>query len=470
MVNVTGFLSSLVLDIDLDVVPFNVVQNARRSFVDTLACALIGSLEETGCIMSAYGQENAGPDVSTVLGRRGYRTSPTDAALINGTLAHALDYDDTYSTIRYASVGKEGKSEPKGMSVGHMGSCLFPAVLAVGEKVDASGREILAAYVGGFEVACRLGNAMGFLHYAKGYHSTSTLGAMAAAAASAKLLSASPEEMRATFGIAASQVGGLRGNFGTMTKPLQAGNGAKAGVFAALLAKKGFTAAEDIIGTELGFLDVLSLGGGNGVEAVMTEPEGGYYLLKGNSLKFLPCANALQSSLETMIELVIQHDLKPADVVSVRQTVLMPRYPVRTEDGVNYDMPQTGLEGKFILPFGLAAALADRKISLSTFTDENIKRSELRDLFEKTEITHNPLASHEMLSVCLNDGRELSVEIGPSKGHWSSEFPDHMLRDKFVDCVAAVLQDSDATKLYETVSALETVTNISDVTRQLYTA
>ncbi len=466
MVDATGFLSEFVSELDLDAIPPQVLTNAKRSFVDTFACAFIGSLEETGQIVSGYGRENAGAGVCSVLGKGGYRTSPADAALVNGTLAHALDYDDTYSTIRYASVGKGGSGDatPEGMSIGHMGSCLLPAVLAIGEKVGASGRDILLAYVAGFETACRLGNAMGFQHYAKGYHSTSTLGSMAAAAAAGKLLGANAGQLRATFGIAAAQAGGLRGNFGTMAKPLQAGNGAKAGVFAALLADKGFTAADDIVGGELGFLDVLSLGGGNGAEEVIAEPDGGFYLLTGNSLKFLPCGNALQSSLETMIELARQHDVNPEDVESVNQTVLMPRYRVCTKDGVTYQMPRSGLEGKFVLPFGLAAALADRKISLSTYKDETVRRPELRKLFEKTKITHDPEAGRESLSIQLVDGTKIELEIGPSKGHWSSEFPEHMLKDKFVDCVQAAAPSINALELYESAVALESVPTIRDIT------
>lgn len=466
MVDATGFLSEFVSGLDLDAIPPQVLTNAKRSFVDTFACAFVGSLEETGEKISAYGRENAGAGACSVLGKGGYQTSPADAALVNGTLAHALDYDDTYSTIRYASVGKDGSGDatPEGMSIGHMGSCLLPAVLAIGEKVNASGRDILAAYVAGFEVACRLGNAMGFQHYAKGYHSTSTLGSMAAAAAAGKLLGADADRLRATFGIAAAQAAGLRGNFGTMAKPLQAGNGAKAGVFAALLADKGFTAADDIVGGELGFLDVLSLGGGKGAKEVIADPEGGFYLQTGNSLKFLPCANALQSSLETMIELARKHDLKTENVASIDQTILMPRYRVCTKDGVTYQMPRSGLEGKFVLPFGLAAALADRKISLSTYKDETVGRPELKELFEKTKITHDPKAGHESLSIQLVDGTTVKSDIGPSKGHWSSDFPDHMLKDKFIDCVQAAIPSFNALELYESAVGLEAVPNIRNIT------
>ncbi len=461
----TQALSEFVVNLKLKDIPHQVQENARRSFIDTLACILIGSREDGGRLISRYGRSNISKHGSSVLGAEGYRTSPSDAALVNGTLAHALDYDDTYSTIEYASVGRDSgeDGEPEGMSVGHMGSCLLPAVLAAGEHTGASGVQALEAYVAGFEVACRLGHAMGFQHYSKGYHSTSTLGCIGAAAASAKLLGLSAEDTCTAFAIASSQAGGLRANFGTMAKPLQAGNGARSGVFAAFLAKTGFTACKDVFGDELGYLSVLSLGGGKGPEAIMELPDGGFHLLRGNSLKFLPCANALQSSLETMIDLSKEHDLRAENVSEIQQTVLMPRYRVCTKDGVSYNMPSKGLEGKFILPFGLAAALIDRKISLSTFTDEYVQRADLRELFQRTNLVLDSKCGVESLKVRMQDGRVLSAQIGASKGHWSSMFPEDMLRDKFLDCATEVMPEQQAAELFGLANDLETLSNVGEM-------
>lgn len=348
------------------------------------------------------------------------------------------------------------------MTVGHMGSCLLPALLALGEKNGSSGQEVLTAYVVGFEVACRLGHAIGHRHYALGYHSTSTLGCMGATAAGGKLLGLQERELQSAFAIAASQASGLRGNFGTMIKPLQAGNAARTGVFAVELATSGFDGPEDIIGSSLGFLDVLSQGGGKGVSSVADTPEGGFYLAEGNTLKFLPCANALQSPLETMLELVNSTEIKPDVIDSIDVTLTAPRYRVRTDDGLFYGYPKSGLEGKFILPYGLAAAFVDKKVSFATYTNEVVQRPEIKSVFDRITLR---LDTSERLTIRLKDSLELAADIGVSKGHWSAEFPVHMHENKFIDCAEVVLAAATARELYELVSDLPTISNVSQITK-----
>lgn len=462
----TRAIVEFVFDLARDTIPDKVAANAERSFIDTLACALAGSSQSCTRALAKFVQDNGGAGFSRTLGGNSFSTSPAQAALVNGTAAHALDYDDTYSTISYASVTRDRGSgkEATGMTVGHMGSCLLPALLALGEKHGSSGRDVLTAYVAGFEVACRLGHAIGHRHYAKGYHSTSTLGCMGAAAAGAKLLGLQKQELQSAFAIAASQASGLRGNFGTMVKPLQAGNAARTGVFAAELAAGGFDAPEDIIGSDLGFLDVLSQGGGKEVLSVADTPEGGFFLAQGNSLKFLPCANALQSPLETMLELVNSNEIAPETVDRIDVTLLAPRYQVGTDDGVSYRFPDSGLEGKFILPYGLAAALVDRKITFATYTDEAVRRPEMKRVFDSITLCLDTSEPSERLTIRLTDGREVAADIGVSKGHWSAEFPADMLEAKFIDCAESALPRSAALELYETVSDLQSISNVAQIT------
>lgn len=262
--NTTESLAHFIVNCSYEQIPDDVKLKGMHSLIDTLACILVGSTEAESENIAGFIKRAGGNPESRVLGAGSYQTSAAQAALVNGTMAHVLDYDDTYSTISYKAINQNKddlKNKPVGMTIGHMGACLLPAALAIGESVDASGQELLAAYVAGFETACRIGHVLGLKHYATGYHSTSTIGCMAATAAAARLLKLDQTQVCMALGIAAAHASGLRGNFGSMTKPLQAGNAARIGVFAAQLAENGFTAGADILGTELGYIDVLSMGG-----------------------------------------------------------------------------------------------------------------------------------------------------------------------------------------------------------------
>lgn len=464
--NATMRLAEFVVDTRYEALPPGVISRAKHSFIDTLACALVGSADPEGQAIADFVRKMGGEAQSRVLGHQAYLTSASQAAMVNAVMAHVLDYDDTYSTISYKAVSEStDPNDPAvGMTVGHMGACLLPSVLAVGETTKAGGHKVLEAYAAGFEVACRIGHVMGLKHYMKGYHSTSTLGCMAATAAAAKLLELDAQKICMAFGLAAAQASGLRGNFGSMAKSLQAGNAARIGVLAAQLADGGFTANPDIIGAELGYVDVLSLGGARPAEAIEETPEGGYYLLKGNTLKFLPCGNALQSSVEAMLDLIADHDIGAGDVESVEAHLQMPRYRVCTADGVVYERPSTGLEGKFVLPYCLAAAILDRKIDLATFTDTMVQRPEIEALFPKVSLKIDPSAEQEKLSVRLTNGEVRERVIGKSKGHWSQTFPEELLDAKFRDCAGQVLDAGAVDQSLSLARNLETLADIGDLT------
>ncbi len=461
--NTTNFLAELVLDLSLSDIPEQVLNNARRSFADTLACVLVGSKEPVAVKLAGFVRSN-GQGTCSTLGHGHFRTTSTGAAMVNATAAHALDYDDTYSTIAYASPPNDSSElQASGMSVGHLGSCLLPTVLAVGEASRASGEAVLSAYIAGFEAACRISHAIGLLHYRKGYHSTSTLGCMGATAAAGRLMGLSSKQLVAAFAIAASQAAGLRGNFGTMVKPLQAGNAARAAVFSSELAALDFEGPEDILGSSLGFLEVLSLEGGRNSSAIADAPKGGFYLYEGNTIKFLPCANALQGPVESMLSLVAEHDLSADSVAHIDVSLMAPRYRVNTDDGIHYHYPNTGTEGKFILPYCLAAAVLDRKVSLATFTDAMVQRETAKMLFAKVMMTLTPGSKNERLAVHLKNGRKYEAIISRSKGHWSMPFPDDMLEAKFLDCAGTVLSPDTAIDLFAFTNRLETVGDITEL-------
>jgi 2-methylcitrate dehydratase PrpD len=214
------------------------IQAAQTALIDTLGVLLAGSREPGARILASTVGTGAGP--ATLIGLSG-RASAPDAALVNGTSAHALDYDDVSPAL-----------------VGHPSAVLVPAVLAAAEVTGVAGRTALEGVIVGFEVAARLGRAMNARHYARGWHATGTLGAPAAAAAAAHVFGLDAAQVQVALGIAGSLAAGLRVSFGSMVKPLHAGHAARTGVLAAQLASAGYSAAEALFEAERGFGDLFA--------------------------------------------------------------------------------------------------------------------------------------------------------------------------------------------------------------------
>ena len=246
---ITKRIGEYVAETSLAAFPQEALEAARGAIIDCLACALAGSGEPLAQVLTEFVNGNGGGNpVSTVIGR-GFQTSAPDAALINGAMSHALDYDDITRSMK-----------------GHPTAVLLPGTLALAEEQGSSGHDVLRSYILGFEVACSVGEAMS-VAYADdlGWHPTGPLGALGAAAAASRILKLDPQQTAMAISLAASQAAGLRGNFGTMTKPFHAGAACRTGVTSAKLVQAGFTAAEDVIENRFGFMHAFS--GGQGYDA-----------------------------------------------------------------------------------------------------------------------------------------------------------------------------------------------------------
>ncbi len=191
------------------------------AFVDTVGCTLAGIQQDGPQILLRVPGIATAPGPALIHGTN-RRTSVLDAALVNGTASHALDYDDV--------AGSMG---------GHPSVMLIPALIPLAEMLDSSGRDLVTAYVAGFETACRIGRGVHHHHYEKGWHPTATLGIFGTVAGAARLLHLSIDQTAIALGMAASFAAGLKANFGTMTKPLHVGHAVRDGVFAALMAQRG---------------------------------------------------------------------------------------------------------------------------------------------------------------------------------------------------------------------------------------
>ncbi len=449
--NLTERLATFVAETGPEDVSPEARLQARRAILDTLGVTLAGCGEPGSRIVADWVREQGGASESSVLGQ-GFRAPATEAALANGTSGHALDYDDVNMSMR-----------------GHPSVPLLPAALALGEKLGSSGRDLVDAFVLGFEVEGKIGRAMGGPHYALGWHATCTLGTIGAAAASAKLLGLDAERTQAALGIAASLAGGLRQNFGTMTKPLHAGWAARNGVLAASLARRGFTADAQALEGPNGFLRAASGGAEVHPERAVEGLGDPWEIISpGIGVKLYPCCYATHRALDAALELRETYALDVSKIASVQASVsrgtLMPLIQER---------PVTGLQGKFSLQYCLAAALLDGQVVLATFTDQAVRRPEAQDLLSRVEPVEDaqemafPIGGFAEVRVMTRDGKEHSMRVEKPKGDPQRPLSWDELAAKFRDCAAAVLAPAVVEEAIAAVERLEGLENVAELTAVL---
>lgn len=442
-------LAEFVAGTPIKEIPREALDQAKRAILDTLGVTLAGCREEAATIVADRVQKACAGGNASVLGWP-LRVSAEAAALVNGTAAHALDYDDVSYSMR-----------------GHPSAPVLPAVLAAGEACGASGAETLAAFVIGVEVEAKLGLLMGGRHYALGWHPTSTIGSLGAAAGAARLLRLGPSRVQAALGIAASMAAGIRANFGTMTKPLHAGLAARNGVEAAFLADAGFTASAEAIEGVEGFL-----------AAFLGEPEGHEWpslrlgdpyevLTPGLAQKLYPCCYATHRAVDAAIavgEVVKAGEISSASVTVSRGT-LMPL--------ISGNEPSTGLEGKFSLEYCVATAISDGRVRIASFTDAAVHRPQVRDLMRRIQVSEdqqplsNPLQSWAEMVVRTTSGSEERRRVEVPRGDPRRPLLWDELAEKFRDCSAAILDAADADQIVASVASLEHLSDITLLTRRL---
>jgi 2-methylcitrate dehydratase PrpD len=440
----TEKLAHFAVDTSYDSLPEEVVTAAKRAVLDTLAVAIAGCREEAAAIIIAHVRELGAAGEAGVVAS-GFQTAASEAALANGTLAHALDYDDVSTSM-----------------LGHPSAPLLPAVLALAEKTGASGKDVLLAFVVGLEVECKVGSAIGAGHYARGWHPTATLGTLGAAAACAKLLRSDVAATRAALGIAASLAGGTRQNFGTMSKPLHAGIAARNGVLAASLAAKGFTADASIIEAPLGFLHLFGVGEVDAEKAVASLGQPFDIISPGISVKLYPCCYATHRALDAALQLHKQTDIEPGRVARVEVRVSR-----GTAIPLIHHRPQTGLEGKFSMEYCLAATLLDGRITLASFSDEAVQRPQAQELLRRVEMVEGeqgqPIVGPATVTVILDDGSQHSRHVETPRGDPKAPLTWEELVAKYKDCAAGILPDAAIARSAAIIAELEAATDVGEL-------
>ena len=440
----TDTIAKWIVNTTYEDIPPDAIRVANESCFDVIGVILAGSVQPVGEIIKKYVADQGAAPQATVLSS-GSQSSVANAALANGTMGHALDYDDFGG-------------------FGHPTVAIFPALLAIGEHSGATGRDLLEAYVIGCEVGLALQHATKYKQMDKGFHSTAVIGRLACTAACAKLMKLDKEQTVMALGMAGSMASGLIHNFGTMTKPLHAGLTCRDGVTAAQLAQRGLTAGEQIIEHPFGFATTV-LGEGIYDLDEMAENLGNPYRVQDAlMIKKYPCCGGNHAMLDSLFSLMRDNNFTYEDVASAE--VDQSYYSVV----MLYQDPDDELKGKFSAKYNVAAALVDGEIAIDTFTQEKIADPTINETMGKVR-TRVMAKSEEMLTrsddghkikITLKDGRVFehitarADILGSQKNPWGFE----NIKAKFQENVALVLSKEG---VEDAVNAWSDILQVSDV-------
>ena len=435
----TQDIGTFIAELSPNRIPQAALEVARLGFTDTVGTMIAGRGEECVRILRDVLAPPAGPSSITFSPAR---APAPEAAWINGTAAHALDYDDV--ALR-----------------GHPSTVLVPAILAEAEALDASGADMLLAYVAGYETWAELFRRDSGLLHEKGWHPTGLYGAVGAAASCARLRRLDAARAAMAVALGASQSAGLMANFGTMTKPFHAGRAAQAGIMAARLAEAGFTASADALEHPQGFLHAISPKGSEDRASPARLGEDWALLREGLAIKKYPTCYCTHRAIDGALGLLAARPVRAEEVE---------RVVVRISDYfatvLRNHAPETGLAAKFSIEFAMASAVIARRVGLRELTDGFVRRADVQALMRRvvteTVREHDPAlpgaAPADRVSIVLASGETLAGEdVARATGHPGRPLSDQQVFEKFADCLEAGGSEIAAETLFGRLRALETM-------------
>jgi 2-methylcitrate dehydratase PrpD len=404
----TQKLAELAVSLRYEDLPREAVETAKRGMIDCVGVFFAGRGEPV--VRLLLDSVDPGTEAALLFGERKARSA--DAALVNGAAAHALDYDDVALD-------------------GHPSVVLVPTILAEGERLAAPGKELIAAYVAGYETWAELVTRDADKHHGKGWHPTAVFGAVGAAAAASRLARLTADRAVHAVAMAASMAGGIAANFGSMTKPFQAGRAAQSGILAARLAAAGMTASLDALEHPGGFLAAISPKG----RVRLDDEVGRMHILRhGLHVKRYPVCYALHRSIDAVLERTIAaEDVESVEVHIGKVTAGMLRY----------SSPQNGLDAKFSAQFAIACALLRRRVGLADLTDEFVRSAPVQALMRRVRVVttdetdpDEPIfAPYDFVTLRLKSGEMLKTrEVRHALGNARNPIGLEELRAKFDEC------------------------------------
>jgi 2-methylcitrate dehydratase PrpD len=440
--SLTQELGRFVADVAFERLPPEAVDVARTGFIDCIATMIAGAGDPAPQLLRKA--LNPAGDGDASLYFSGERAPAPEAAWINGTAGHALDYDDVAS-LR-----------------GHPSTVLVPAILAEGEALGASGRAMLAAYVAGYETWAELAWRDPGHHHRKGWHPTGIFGPVGAAAACASLRRLDAPQATNALALAASQNSGIMANFGTMTKPFHAGRSAHSGLMAVRVAEVGFTASPDALEHPQGFLSAVSPAGEVDRETPAQALGSKWKIVKYRlGIKKYPACYCTHRALDAMLDLLARHPLRPEEIERITVSLSDTHSLI-----LRNHWPQTGLEAKFSMEFAMAAAVITRRAGLAEYTDSFVRRANVQDLMRRVFVETNQNYDPEVSGASVWDqvrieltagGRIESERVRRAKGHADRPLSESELFEKFRSCLDAGRAKIAPNVLFQRLKHLESL-------------
>ncbi len=414
-------------------------KSAKPGIIDTIATMLAGRQEAATTVLRRTLGALPEGKAKEVAGLANTRAA--DAALINGVAAHALDFDDV--ALR-----------------GHPSAVMVPAILALAAEIGSNGRDVLDAYVVGYQVWGDLVQREPDMHHLKGWHPTSVFGSTGAAAACAMLLRLDARRAAHAIGLGATQSAGLMANFGSMAKPLQAGRAAQAGIWAARLAEEGFTAGADVLEHPQGFLKAFSPKGNADSERPVADPAQQWTIERQPvSIKKYPTCFYTHRVLDSILAARALREIPPDQIASVQVHISREHATV-----LRNHRPDTGLAAKFSIEFAVASALLFGKTGLSQLTDPVVRDARVQTLMGKVStvpctdysVEWQGAAAADWALIHLANGERIeTAPVTHARGHAMRPLEKHDLDAKFKDCVRVGAADIDADRLLDKLWRLD---------------
>jgi 2-methylcitrate dehydratase PrpD len=459
-VELTRYVAEFIVNQRPEDLPQEVVDIGKKSILDGFGLALSGSVAKSGELVRQHLDDLGLAEGSATIIGGGRKVAPRFAAFANGVGIHADDYDDTQLAV--------AKDRVYGLLT-HPTAPALPAAFAMAEVTDADGRDFMLAYHLGVEVECKIAEAIAPRHYQTGFHATATCGTFAAAAAASKLLGFDVPTTQRALSLAGSQSGGLRENFGTMTKPFHAGRSSESGVAAAQFASYGWTATGRILEAPRGFFN--AAGGGYDQAAIFGRLGDPWtFASPGVSIKPHPSGSLTHPGMTEMLRLIEEHDIRAEDVAHVRvgTNSNMP-------NALIHHRPKDELQAKFSMEFCMAILLLERRAGLSEFTDEVVERDDVKAMIEKVDFAVDEEAEaagyHLMTTIIdidLKDGRRISGRADFGKGSPAFPMSYEEVAGKFRENAEfAGMGKARADEIVELVRSLERLDSVAGLAGRL---
>jgi len=444
-IEVTNELAEFIKNTKYNQIPDDVVDAAKESFLDFLAVSIAGYRKgPLSKIMIPYLLQIGGKEESTILGVN-KKVPSVNAALANGINAHSMDLDDGHRK-----------------ALGHPGVSVIPAALAVGESIGCNGKVLLTAIVVGYEVFIRIGKAVNPYLFSRGFHTTGVCGTLAAASATAKVLSLNKEETISALGIAGTQCAGLLAvtHSGQMMKPLNAGKAAQNGVLSALISKEGAIGSLKILEGKDGFVQAFS---GNCDYALILDDLDKNFELKGCYKKFYPSCRHTHAAIDAALYLKKKENIIPENIKEIKVTT----YPAALKLTQKEKMPEDEAGTRFNLAFAVSLALVKGNAGINEFSAENVKDQQISDLFNKVKlISDSSFESKENnirgaeVEIVSKDNTRLKKRVLLPKGEPENPATEQELYDKYYSCIGNFWTIDKKEEVWKCIQDLENIDNI----------